>query len=312
MQWLAPAYYPRFSCIAAKCRHNCCIGWEIDIDEETLAFYRTVDGTLGKRLRHSIKEDDPPHFILKSDGRCSFLNRDNLCDLMLQLGENSLCQICADHPRFRNDWSDRTEIGLGLCCEAAGRLILNTAAPVSLIPLWEDEAPPTPPTQEEQRLRALRDEVISILQDRRFSISERLRSMLRHCHAVIPEHTVSDWADIFLSLERLDEAWTSRLMAFKAYAGPMSAPAPIPDVMWEQLSVYFVYRHFPAALEDGDAAGKAAFAALSVQILQALSTLEYAKAGTFPPDDLVELCRMYSSEIEYSSENLTALFSLLP
>ena len=28
-----PDYYPEFRCSASACKHNCCIGWEIDIDE---------------------------------------------------------------------------------------------------------------------------------------------------------------------------------------------------------------------------------------------------------------------------------------
>ena len=32
MKIIAPNYYPAFRCIADKCRHSCCIGWEIDID----------------------------------------------------------------------------------------------------------------------------------------------------------------------------------------------------------------------------------------------------------------------------------------
>ena len=35
MKLIAPDYYNKFSCIADKCRHSCCVGWEIDIDENT-------------------------------------------------------------------------------------------------------------------------------------------------------------------------------------------------------------------------------------------------------------------------------------
>lgn len=140
MQWFAPAYYPEFTCTAGACRHNCCVGWEIDIDDETLALYKTIDGPLGERLKTGISMEDTPHFVLTNDGRCPFLNGENLCDLICGLGEDALCQICADHPRFRNDWPDRTELGLGLCCEAAGQLILTWDSPVTLIELWNDGA----------------------------------------------------------------------------------------------------------------------------------------------------------------------------
>ena len=31
-----PNYYDKFKCIANRCKHSCCIGWEIDIDEDTM------------------------------------------------------------------------------------------------------------------------------------------------------------------------------------------------------------------------------------------------------------------------------------
>ena len=39
MKLYAPAYYKNFKCIADKCEHSCCVGWEIDIDKETLDKY---------------------------------------------------------------------------------------------------------------------------------------------------------------------------------------------------------------------------------------------------------------------------------
>ena len=48
MKRIAPNYYPAFRCIADQCRHNCCIGWEIDVDDDTLAYYQSIDGALGE------------------------------------------------------------------------------------------------------------------------------------------------------------------------------------------------------------------------------------------------------------------------
>jgi len=31
-----PNYYDKFICIADKCKHSCCIGRKIDIDEDTM------------------------------------------------------------------------------------------------------------------------------------------------------------------------------------------------------------------------------------------------------------------------------------
>ena len=144
-----PDYYPSFSCVGSACRHNCCIGWEIDIDEDTLSFYRSLSGPLGQRLKQHITSEDTPHFVLNHDDRCPFLNESNLCDLILSLGEDHLCQICRDHPRFRNNLPGRTETGIGLCCEAAGKLILGKSEPVKLCISGQD-------TEEDEIIEALR------------------------------------------------------------------------------------------------------------------------------------------------------------
>ena len=57
-----PDYYDKFRCIASKCKHNCCIGWEIDIDENTLSYYNSVTGDFSKRLKDNIELSDTPHF----------------------------------------------------------------------------------------------------------------------------------------------------------------------------------------------------------------------------------------------------------
>ena len=140
MKIYAPDYYKEFSCIADKCKHSCCIGWEIDIDKKSLEIYKSLKNDFGKRLIENIAEnEDSSHFILSKNERCPFLNDNNLCDVILNLGENLLCQICSDHPRFRNFFSSRTETGLGLCCEEAARIILSHKEKVSLIEIAFDE-----------------------------------------------------------------------------------------------------------------------------------------------------------------------------
>ncbi len=120
-----PDYYKDFQCIGGACKHNCCIGWEIDVDQEKLSYYQKTAGQLGKRLQEHISLEPTPHFVLTPEERCPFLNEHNLCDLIIALGEEALCDICREHPRFYNQLSCHTECGLGLCCEQAGRLILS-------------------------------------------------------------------------------------------------------------------------------------------------------------------------------------------
>ena len=293
-----PNYYPAFRCIAGACRHSCCIGWEIDIDEETLQTYKKMPGPLGERLRENISHDDPPHFVLGKQERCPFLNQDNLCDLILTGGEALLCQICDDHPRFRNFLPGRTEIGLGLCCEGAAQLILSQTEPMTLV--TEGQAEASEP--DAQGLLELRRQAFAIAQDRNLSIDRRMDRLLLLCGALEPGHP-AQWADIFLELERLDEGWTPMMEKLAAEGEKTPLPA-VSDVEWEQLLTYFLYRHFLTAYEDGDVGSKAGFAVLSVRLLRCLK-------GLYPEMELAELARMYSAEVEYSTENLDILFSEL-
>ena len=138
MKTFVPGYYKDFKCIADKCKNSCCIGWEIDIDDDTLGIYKKVEGAFGERLKKCISVGDESCFILEAGERCPFLYANNLCDIYIELGEEKLCQICSDHPRFRNFFDSRIEMGLGLCCEAAADLILDWEKPFELTAIEDD------------------------------------------------------------------------------------------------------------------------------------------------------------------------------
>ncbi len=162
MKEIAPSYYTSFSCIAGACRHTCCVGWEIEIDEKSLTRFR-----YHPEIMAHVEEHEGARFRLGKGERCPFLNRDGLCDLILKYGKGILCQICRDHPRFRNFWSDRTELGLGLVCEEAARLILFSSGaeePMRLVELSDDGEPEECP-EDETWLTALRDHLLANVEE---------------------------------------------------------------------------------------------------------------------------------------------------
>ena len=82
-----PAYFFNFKCIADRCRHSCCVGWEIDVDERTLARYRALHGEMGDTVRESIEETkDGAHFRLCAQERCPHLDEKGLCRIISTLG----------------------------------------------------------------------------------------------------------------------------------------------------------------------------------------------------------------------------------
>ena len=115
--------YREFKCKADKCNHSCCKGWEIDIDDDTLIFYDSLDTKLGKEIRKNIDRENDNSFILTNDKKCPFLKDDGLCRIIQEMGEDGLCDICRLHPRFFLDIDNYSLAGVGLSCERSCELL---------------------------------------------------------------------------------------------------------------------------------------------------------------------------------------------
>lgn len=299
MKTIVPSYYNDFFCIADKCNHSCCVGWEIDVDDKTYTFYSQIKGTFGERICRFIDIDPQPHFILSAEDRCPFLNKDNLCDIIINLGEDKLCDICSEHPRFRNYYSDRVEIGLGLCCEAVAEIIINNKKTVQFIELINDDEIAT---EEEEQFFEIRINIIKIIQDRTININKRIEKIIEAYEVYIPKYSACEWSDIFLGLERLDSAWTANLLKLKSSTF-FEAVSDEVEVEAEQLFIYFIYRHLFSGMCDGLIKERIAFAIVSVLII---TNLHFVTGK-----ELAEVARAYSAEIEYSEENIEKLLDVL-
>ncbi len=217
-----PSYYPSFRCSAESCQDSCCIGWEISLDSETANRYRRVEDSLGERLRKAMQvtEENETLFRLGLDQRCPFLNPDGLCDLICQLGKDSLGEICREHPRFHQWYPGFREDGLGLCCEEAARLLLSQEKPLEFIlteePDPEGEGEPLGFSPERARLLwAARTTGLRILQNRRYPVWERLAmllsfgGMLEEFLPVVESEAGQDCAKLYTEAEGLVREYAS-------------------------------------------------------------------------------------------------------
>ena len=120
-----PTIYHAFQCKADQCENTCCQLWTIDIDEPTAKRYHAMTGSLGESLRQAITVDDEgSHFIFsKAQPMCPLLNEKGLCKVVLELGEEGLCDTCHMHPRFYKYIEDLELCGIGLSCEASVELL---------------------------------------------------------------------------------------------------------------------------------------------------------------------------------------------
>ena len=214
MKMIAPTWVTDFHCIADQCRHSCCVGWEIDIDKESVSRYLRMSGDIGERLRRAlVKSDGGWHFRMGRDGRCAMLEENGLCGLILSRGEGALCDICREHPRYYHEYTGRVEMGIGLCCEEAARLQLTCADPLARVTLQKDAGPERLTAREAAFFRA-RDQLMKIAASP-VPMARRLNAL--SAAAGLPEEPQPPLT-FWLEMERLDEHWTlllQRLMETK-------------------------------------------------------------------------------------------------
>ena len=201
---------------------------------------------------------------------------------------------------------------MGLCCEAAGRLILGRKEPVELCEFGEEG----PSDEDAAVLLALREAVFDVARDRNRSLKQRMECILSLCGSTAAVEEPGRWASVYRGLERLDESWEAVLNSWEREGACVDMESFLVymqgrETEYEQLLVYFLYRHFLRAYDDGDIPGKAAFAVLSTRVLMLLGAVHYERHGAFSFEDQVEYVRRYSAEVEYSEENLETLFDAL-
>lgn len=300
MKEAVPNYYHKFRCTADKCRHNCCIGWEIDIDDDTMMLYENLDTPLGEKIRANI-EGDIPHFRLTDGDRCPLLLENGLCEIIAEYGEDAICDICYLHPRFKNFYSNFTETGLGLACEEAARIVLFEKEKFS-IKIPQDAKL----TKEEEGFFAKRKEILDILTDRSVSIYHRLTCIAEKFGQKF-QFSQDALIEKYKSLEILDNAWLDEINKLKGtkFDGTIFHADEFQTV-FEQLAVYFIFRHLPYGIENGSFEKPVKFALISCYFIGALFHCNMP----ISKEKIIDIVRMYSSEIEYALENTEGIMML--
>lgn len=188
MKVRVPHYYDTFVCTGSKCPDTCCVGWMIEIDDESYERFMKMDNEFGERIRANIIErEDGRFFALNENGRCAFLNEDNLCEMVIKLGENSLCSLCDNYPRVGVEYGNLREMGLSLSCPEVSKLVLSSAKPIRFGEWYQKEecngvdysADPLFET-----LSDARDVLFGILQNRELTISDRASLYVMYAAAI--------------------------------------------------------------------------------------------------------------------------------
>ncbi len=296
MKLYAPAYYKDFSCIADRCQHSCCIGWEIDVDADTLAFYEDLEGDYADKIRASIDRTDQPHFSLSAHDRCPHLDKKGLCCIITHYGHEALCDICREHPRFYHQTPRGMEVGLGLSCEQACRIVLQSDDYARMI---EIEDLPDESEDDVFDATALRAKVYALLQQPDVSYTEKLQNIYSIFRIAPTLCTDEQWRTLLDALEYLNK---SHRALFAPYSSDLTTPPESEPLLMRALA-YFIFRHCTQAADAKTFRARLGLALFFERLLCSM-----IKNGAEP----YEAARILSEELEYSEENtLTILLKLI-
>jgi hypothetical protein len=163
-------------------------------------------------------------------------------------------------------------------------------------------------SKEEQEFFSLRDGIFACLQDRTRSFEERINRLEKVFSLHLDCYSWTEWVRVFSCLECLDSSWKKYLEEIKAEdwlwpQGDLEIPA-------EQLAFTFVYRHFSKVLEGNSASAVVSFCLIGVRLIGAMWHSMARRFGGVGMEAIVEIVRMYSSEVEYSTDNTDALIAV--
>lgn len=279
-----PKFYKNFLCKADKCKHSCCKGWEIDIDEETAGKYLAMTGELGAEIRQNIgKNEDSYFFKLTEDERCPFLQKNGLCKIILNIGEENICEICTMHPRFFTMLDDVELCGVGLSCEKTCELLLGDEK--DLVFYIED-------TEEELSF----SEVLAV-------IGLNLPNEMQEFSLAVNAENINKVLEIMAKTEPIDENWSKELsimqdmdnVELKAKEYLENSDKNILNKIYQ----YILYRQLER-LVDID---------IEALINYAQYSILFIILHTMISKELGESVRRWSEQIEYDTDNVDLILA---
>ena len=301
---ITPKYYKNFKCIAGECPDSCCQGWEVDADEESLEYYKTLPESLEikQRIDSVLDKDEFENtiFRLAPKKRCPFLNDENLCDMHIAIGGEHTPATCRNFPRFIYDFGGTREIGISFSCPVAADLIYHSDESLSFDTEINSDLPTLNDIDAELfiKLKQARTKAFGIIQNSEKPLDKRLCELLDYAKRL--QNEIGGYSEcgngisfeaVFNNPELINPEWQKKVRNIK--------PKKIENTLAnENIAAYFIYKYFLLAVYDRDVLSKAKMAAIGVLI----NTYMGESAWTM---------HLWSKETEHSQYNMDRYKKLL-
>lgn len=293
---LYPTFYHTFQCKANQCHHTCCQKWTIDVDEETAKLYQTLPTPLGEDLRKFMTVDDEGYYFMFSDKQptCPLLREDGLCRVVLELGEDSLCDTCHMHPRFYKYIEDLELCGVGLSCEESVEKLLATEGDQLQFTIEDDDCEFTAED------RPVLENIFDLLA---LGINPAICQFTLN-HSI---HYCQELVTIYKKTEPIDEEWTKQLAHLEAILSSTEASTTMDLLKADTIDVsalnkvyqYILYRQIDMLAEYS----------LESLVRYAFDATVFIALLTHQFGNLPEQIRRWSEQIEYDEDNVAFLFN---
>lgn len=289
MKVFFPSYYKEFKCIADSCRHSCCVGWEIGVDDCSAERFSSVGGALGEKIRRNITSDNT--IRLTEGDRCPFLDGCGLCQIISELGEDMTPRICREHPRFYHRVGETFEGGIGMSCEVAARIILSSDGFASFTEYERDAE-----AADESDFDTLthREYIYNVLSSGD-SYREKLSDIAKKYDLDISFST-EYWSEVFSGLEYLNAKNA------ESFSVGRTEHRIENHRYLTRFLAYLVFRHVSMADSYDNLRARVGFCLLLTAVLEnmiAERDISFA--------EICERARTISEEIEYSEDNTASL-----
>lgn len=298
MEIFAPLYYKNFKCIASGCKHSCCVGWQIEVDRVTCEKYLTLKGDYAQKIRESLTKKNPRRFKMTKNKRCPHFDEKGLCKIILNYGEDFLCEICREHPRFYNRTARGLEVGVGISCPTACELVLTSDGYDNFTKVGEVDSVEDLPTLD---CLAFLTEIFKITADRSTPLSNRFDKIEKLYGVSLGEQSDERWRKIINALEYLHEDRKVLFLNFSTHSEISNAF----EKQIERAFAYFIYRHLPTAQNKDEFRKTLGFCLFCTGLL--ISLINFTNAKTL--DEIIDLAVTVSEEIEYSLDNKEQILS---
>ncbi len=128
-------FYKQFQCIGQDCQNSCCCGWDISFDPSSTQYYQNLKGEFGDFIRENIvwNEKKELTFVrMTPERKCPFLDKNGLCRIYIECGEEQMSTTCKVFPRSKLDLAGNSMRGFSMSCEEVLRMLYYKSDPVHL------------------------------------------------------------------------------------------------------------------------------------------------------------------------------------